>query len=509
MKRIWSKFLLCAFSAVFFWACGSDPSSPETVIPAFGNIEFANVKCELDSAEKTVRVLSDGKIPDSLVVKSVETAPWARLFLTLDSDPISPEIGEELLPQTVVSLSDARSFSFAVLDSASRILAVWNVLVDVPASSAHEKSSSSSAKALSSSVEASSSSVPGSSSEKSSSSAKEVSSSSEKISSSSEESSSSLYSVLELSVEGGTVTVLDKKVYVELPYGSDLSLVKLLPLDSAFDLRRPVEMEFLDSTGAALVYRVVAGVQLPGSDMNARNDFWATTSDAMETEGNAKVVGTSYKFSASKNLTFDDSSAFISTQNVTCAWTVIPGGWKAASGFYFLGTYSGANARDIYDRAYESGTPSTDPSDISLDMTFGKPFTGRPEAFELEYAYTHEPNKSSDYPQKSLAYVILLSADGKVVATGMLSDSATVESVTKIVNLSYGADPDGLLTGGYAGTSGLSLGTGEEDVAEIRVLFASSAYAHVVSGGTLATASSNYRGGENSTFELKNFRLIY
>lgn len=502
MKRVWSKFLLCAFSAVFFWACGSDPSSPEIVIPAFGNIEFANVKCELDSAEKAVRVLSDGKIPDSLVVKSVETAPWARLFLTLDSDPISPEIGEELLPQTVVPLSDARSFSFAVLDSASRILAVWNVLIEVPASSSHEKSSSSSAKALSSSEEASSSSAPGSSSEKSSSSAKEVSSSSE-------ETSSSPYSVLELSVEGGTVSVLDKKVYVELPYGSDLSLVRLLPLDSAFDLRRPVEMEFLDSTGAVLVYRVVAGVQLPGSDMNARNDFWATTSDAMETEGSATVVGTSYKFSASKNLTFDDSSAFISTQKVTCAWTVIPGGWKAASGFYFLGTYSGANARDIYDRAYESGTPSTDPSDISLDMTFGKPFTGRPEAFELEYVYTHEPNKSSDYPQKSLAYVILLSADGKVVATGMLSDSATVESVTKIVKLSYGADPDGLLTGGYAGVSGLSLGTGEEDVAKIRVLFASSAYAHVVSGGTLATASSNYRGGENSTFVLKNFRLIY
>ena len=483
MKRIWSKFLLCAFSAVFFWACGSDPSSPETVIPAFGNIEFANVKCELDSAEKTVRVLSDGKIPDSLVVKSMETAPWARLFLTLDSDPISPEIGEELLPQTVVPLSDARSFSFAVLDSASRILAVWNVLVDVPASSSHEKSSSSSAKALSSS--------------------------SKEISSSSEESSSSPYSVLELSVDGGTVTVLDKKVYVELPYGSDLSLVRLLPLDSAVDLRRPVEMEFLDSTGTALVYRVVAGVQLPGSDMNARNDFWATTSDAMETEGSATVVGTSYKFSASKNLAFDSSSAFISTKKVTCAWTVIPGGWKAASGLYFLGTYSGSNARDIYDRTYESGTPSTDPSDISLDMTFGKPFTGRPEAFELEYAYTHEPNKSSDYPQKSLAYVILLSADGKVVATGMLSDSATVESATKIVKLSYGADPDGLLTGGYAGASGLSLGTGEEDVAEIRVLFASSAYAHVVSGGTIATASSNYRGGENSTFALKNFRLIY
>lgn len=473
MRKKPIEIFLGLFAAICLAACGDEALSPEVAIFALENIEFANVKSEIDSAEKTIRIFSNGKALDSLVVKSVEAAPWARLFLALDSDPISPEIGEELLPQTVVSLQGASSFSFVILDSSARIVSVWTVTIEDHASSSEREKSSSSAKESSSS------------------------------------SGISGISVLALSADGGTVTVSNEKVYVELPYGSDLSRVRLTPIDSALDLRRTVPMEFLDSTGTLAVYRVVAGVQLPGSDFDTRSDFWATTSDAMAAEGSATVLGTPYRFTASENLTFNGSSVSISTATVTCSWTLIRGGWKMASGFYYLGSYSGKNARDVYDRAYESGTPSTDTSDISLDMTFGKPFAGRPEAFELKYAYTHVANENSDYPQRSLAYVLLLSADGKVVATGALFDSATVESATRIARLSYGADPDGLLTGGYAGASGLSLGTGGEDVAEIRVLFASSAYAHVVAGGTATTASGNYRGGEKATLALQNFRLIY
>ncbi len=497
MRRIRIVGLFGFLAAIFLGACGDEASQPEVAIFALEGIEFADVKCELDSAERTVRILSNGKRLDSLVVKSVEAAPWARLFLTLDSDPISPEIGEELLPQTVVPLKGASSFSFAVLDSSMRIVAVWTVSVEVvSASSAHERSSSSEAK-VSSSSEKSSSSAAGDLS-----SAKESSSS---AASSSSSFGASGISVSELSAPKGTVTISEKNVYVELPYGSDLSAVRLLPLDSAQDLRRSVQMEFLDSTGTLAAYRVVAGVQLPGSDLSARSYFWATTSDAMATEGSANA----YKFTASENLTSDGSSVSISTATVSCALGIITGGWKMASGFYFLGSYAGMDARNVYDRAYESGTPSTDASDISLDMAFGKPFFGRPEAFELEYAYTHVSSKNANYPQRSLAYVLLLDADGKVVATGMLSDSVSVERTTGTIALSYGADPNGLLTGGYAGASGLSLGTGDEDVAEIRVLFASSAYAHVVAGGTAVTASGNYRGGENSTLALYGFRLIY
>lgn len=297
MRKKPIEILLGLFAAICLAACGDEALSPEVAIFALENIEFANVKSEIDSAEKTIRIFSNGKALDSLVVKSVEAAPWARLFLALDSDPISPEIGEELLPQTVVSLQGALSFSFVILDSSARIVSVWTVTIeDLASSSEREKSSSSS---------------------------KEVSSSSGKSSSSAKESSSSSgisgISVLALSADGGTVTVSNEKVYVELPYGSDLSRVRLTPIDSALDLRRTVPMEFLDSTGTLAVYRVVAGVQLPGSDFDTRSDFWATTSDAMAAEGSATVLGTPYKFTASENLTSDGSSVSISTATVTCS----------------------------------------------------------------------------------------------------------------------------------------------------------------------------------------------
>ena len=79
---------------------------------------------------------------------------------------------------------------------------------------------------------------------------------------------------------------------------------------------------------------------------------------------------------------------------------------------------------------------------------------------------------------------------------------------TRRVELSYGKDPFGLLDGGYAVAEGLTLGTGDEDVTAIHVMFASSAYAHVVSGGT-AGNSGKYRGGENSALVLDLFKLIY
>ena len=373
----------------------------------------------------------------------------------------------------------------------NRIVAVWRVLWEFPKSSAGAESSSG--------VESSSSQGLA-----------ESSSSAEVVENSS---SSAAYPKLsELSAENGSVSVSGKKIYVEMPYPSDLSRVKLFPMDSLLDLRREVEMKFLDSTGNEIAYKVIAGSQLPGSDFNARDTaVWATTSDAMGKKGSASVLGTPYTFKSSENLTENGSSLTISTKEVVCAWgpIAIDGGWKMASGFYFAGSYSGKDARDIYDRAYSGGTPSIDTSDISLDMTFGKPFTGRPSAFELSYAYSHVANRNGSFPQKSLAYVVLLSADNKAVAVGMLSDSASVEQTTKIVALSYGEDPDGLLTGGYAGLSDVSLGTGEEDVASIRVLFASSAYAYVVAGETALENAKNYRGGENSSLTLENFRLIY
>lgn len=490
MKKGICLFLF--FCATLFVACVDDAAEPEPVRPAFLKIVFSGFHEEsVDSSRRIIRIAPDRAWMDSLVVEKAETVGGARLFLTEDADLISPELGAELLAGTIISIRDTANFSFVVLDSLNRIVAVWRVLWEFPKSSSGAESSSSG-------------------SEPSSSQGFLESSSSAEIMENS--SSSVAYPQLsELSADGGTVSVSGERIYVELPYPSDLSRVSLFPMDSVLDLRREVEMTFLDSAGNKFTYKVIAGSQIPGSDFNAREDaFWATTSDAMGKKGSAKVLGTPYTFTSSENLAENGSSLTLSTKEVVCAWgpIAIDGGWKTASGFYFAGSYSGKDARDIYDRNYSSGTPSTDASDISLDMTFGKPFTGRPVAFELSYAYSHVANKNKDFPQKSLAYVVLLSADNKAVAVGMLSDSASVEQATKTVPLSYGADPDGLLTGGYAGLSDVSLGTGEEDVESIRVLFASSAYAHVVAGG-LAGNAEKYRGGENSSLTLENFRLVY
>lgn len=503
MKKGICLFLF--FCATLFVACVDDAAEPEPVRPAFLKIVFSGFHEEsVDSSRRIIRIAPDRAWMDSLVVEKAETVGGARLFLTEDADLISPELGAELLAGTNISIRDTANFSFVVLDSLNRIVAVWRVLWEFPKSSSGAESSSSGAESSSSGAESSSS-----GSEPSSSQGFLESSSSAEIMENS--SSSVAYPQLsELSADGGTVSVSGERIYVELPYPSDLSRVRLFPMDSVLDLRREVEKTFLDSAGNKFTYKVIAGSQIPGSDFNAREDaFWATTSDAMGKKGSAKVLGT-YTFTSSENLAENGSSLTLSTKEVVCAWgpIAIDGGWKTASGFYFAGSYSGKDARDIYDRNYSSGTPSTDASDISLDMTFGKPFTGRPVAFELSYAYSHVANKNKDFPQKSLAYVVLLSADNKAVAVGMLSDSASVEQATKTVPLSYGADPDGLLTGGYAGLSDVSLGTGEEDVESIRVLFASSAYAHVVAGG-LAGNAEKYRGGENSSLTLENFRLVY
>ena len=404
------------------------------------------------------------------------------------------------------------------LDSYNRIAGVWLVvwkLPETPKSSNSKADSSSDAMPSSSeSADSAGSSETGSSSDSSSgesgsgdsseSAGGESSSSEENDSSSSEATQPQAVKLADLSVDGGTVTVEGSKVYVEMPYGSDLSSIQLIPLDTTNNLIRPVEMEFEDADGNVGTYSVVAGVQLPGSDFSARNDFWATTSDAMATKKSSAAI----TVSSSANLEFNGGMATITTREVEGSFLFIDGSWKMAGGFYFSGEYTGQTALDIYEQGSDGGTPSTGDSYIAKDMTFGKPFTARPTAFEIKYSYNHVANSSANYPQKSLVYVMLVGENGKVVATGALSDGASTDMATRTVQLSYGADAFGLLSGGYAIAEGLTLGTGDEDVISIHVMFASSAYAHVVAGGT-AGNSGKYRGGENSSLTLDDFKLIY
>ena len=552
-KKLVVAGALCAF-AFCLCSCDDGPSVPVVPPNAYDFLEDMD-EAEIDVESHSI-VLPEGV--DSFTVDNVAALGGSSCYLALDDDPVDPEIDWDSEVSTGTTLGvDEDGLNLVILDGDKRVVAVWHVSRAKKKSSSSTKKSSSSAKAASSSseseesssskkepassaAESSSSQEESSSSEEavssseepaessssveepSSSSVEESSSSDEPLSSSVEESSSSetpassanvAVKLSELSVAKGTVSVKDSFVYVELPYGTNLTRVELLPLDTVNDLRRPVEMEFADDEGNVATYSVVAGVQLPGSDFSARDDFWATTSDAMATEGKATVLLiTNYRVSSEANLQESGSSISVLTKEVTCAWgvssAVIPGSWKMAGGFYFSGEYAGTTAFNIYDQGYSDGTPTVDESYIANDMTFGKPFTARPTAFTVKYSYIHKANTSTQYPQKSLVYVMLVGKNGKVVATGAFSDDESVEMNTRTVKLSYGKDPFGLLDGGYAVAEGLTLGKGDEDVTSIHVMFASSAYAHVVSGGT-AGNSGKYRGGENSALVLDEFKLEY
>lgn len=531
----WNMAAFFACAACLWVGCSESsekPLFPEDEISEEMELKLSGWKVDsLDTDAKVVYVKPAKGWLDSLVIDSLALPGSSALYLAADDDLVDPALGEKLVPGMVISTKDTNQFSIVALDSYNRIAGVWLVVWELPetpkssdskvASSGDAKSSSSETadSAGSSETDSSSDSSAGTSSGSSSDSPSgesgtsggssesaggESSSSEENDSSSSEAAQPQAVKLADLSVDGGTVTVEGTKVYVEMPYGSDLSSIQLIPLDTMNNLIRPVEMEFENADGNVGTYSVVAGVQLPGSDFSARDDFWATTSDAMAEEKTAALITISSK----SNLEFDGGAVTVTTREVGGAFTIIPGSWKMAGGFYFAGSYSGTTALDIYQQGYTSGTPSTDESYIAKDMTFGKTFTARPTAFTVKYSYTHEANSSSSYPQKSLVYVMLVGENGKVVATGAFSDNASTDMAERKVQLSYGADPFGLLSGGYAIAEGLTLGTGDEDVTTIHVMFASSAYAHVVAGGT-AGNSGKYRGGENSSLTLDDFKLIY
>ncbi|MBR4916358.1 MAG: PCMD domain-containing protein [Fibrobacter sp.] len=466
--RVMQAGAACAF-ALWLSSCSETPETP-VAVPDLSEL-FADVDdAEIDVESHSI-VLPAGT--DSFTVDNIAALGGKKCYLALDDDPVDPEIDWDNPVSTGTTLAiGEEGVRIVVLDDANRVVAVWEVRLPeemssssnvTPQSSSSETSVSSSAKSSSSEEIASSSSE-----QKSSSSVKEESSSSEVPLSSSEVSSSS----------------------------EEFASSSSTPRNDNTDESSSSEEAPSSSS--------VVEVQLPGSDFSARNDFWATTSDAMATKKTSAAI----TVSSEANLAFDGGMATLTTREVEGKFTIIPGGWKMAGGFYFSGTYAGENALDIYEQGYTSGTPSTDCSDITKDMTFGKPFTARPTAFTVKYSYHHEDGKSSDYPQKSLVYVMLVGKDGKVVATGAFSDESSVEMNTRTVNLSYGKDPFGLLSGEYPVADGLTLGKGDEDVTAIHVMFASSAYSHIVCGGT-AGNSGKYRGGENSALVLDDFKLVY
>ena len=314
-----------------------------------------------------------------------------------------------------------------------------------------------------------------------------------------------------VATEDSSIIVTGNKIYVEVPYGTDLASITVLPMDTVANLIRPVEMQFVDNTGELQTYTVVAGTQLPGMEFDSRkDDFWATVSDALETSASV----TDINVSSSKNLDMSDSRMTLTSVLLEGreALTGIKGSEKLVGGFYYTGVYNGTSALDIYDVDNSGSTPSTGNSDISKDMKFGRPFVGRPTSFSMDYSYSHVGSSNSNYPQKSLVYVILLSADSSIVAAGVRTDASSVNNASVTVPLVYGSD-EGLLSSGYLLCPGLKAANGDKEVAFIHVVVASSAYAHVVAGGTtlnlINPPSKKFRGGEGAQLILDSFRLNY
>lgn len=536
-----SLLVVMAF-AMLMVACGSESSSaPLQKLPELSKGEISldgfTVK-SIDNDARQIVVTPSKASQDTIKLNCISTileaAGGSFAYLATTTDKNDPDIvnwDAELKDGSKVFMGDSHAIAIVVLDEKNRVIDVWEIVEpqkdEVSSSSeksddlAHsseskmntptsaEDESSSSEQALSSSEKAmSTETVEGMSSSGLESSSSMESSTSE-VSSSSEEAPLGVrLSDFGVTTAGSTVTVTGTKVYVEVPYGTDLTELTVLPMDTVANLLQSVEMDFVDASGTLQTYSVVAGMQLPGSDFNARVDsIWATTSDAMETDGSATVIGTPYSFTSTANLQIGGGSVIVSSEIVQCAWgwIPIPGGWKLAGGFYYTGSYGATDARHIYDQAYESGTPSTGASDISLDMTFGKRFAARPASFHVKYDYVHKKNENDT--QMGLIYVVLLAADNKtIVASGAVK--MTADEIKEIdVDLTYGSDSD-LISSEYVGTGDLSSVDETAKVAYIRVMFASSARAHIVDGGA-AGSEDEYRGGEGSTLTIKQFRLNY
>lgn len=389
---------------------------------------------------------------------------------------------------------------------------------DIAESSSSEKTASSSSVELESSSseevdESSSSEEPV---ESSSSDIAESSSSAEEESSSSEEEPGVL-KASELSIPDGSIFVEGERIYVEMPYGTDLTKLKFNQLDSTVDLTRTIKMDFADDLGEMTSFSVKAGVQLPGSDFSKREkSFWGTTADVMSQTDFVKHNINDYRFTAKReNLKENGSSISISSELVVAAANTyvmgyIDGGWKLVSGAYFAGTFLGTRLHQLYDLDYadESGAPDVDEEvDVTQLMSLGQPFNARPESFEVVYSYVHENGENKDVPQEALIYVLLVSADNKIVASGLITEGTSVDNKKAVVALNYGSD-SGILDSEYGFYPNMQVGDGSEDVATIHVMFASSAYGFITAGG-LKGNDAKYRGGEGSTLTIDNFKLIY
>lgn len=485
--------VLGAVACALFLACSDSSTGGAAAEPELEYLAFVDWEIVFtDDSARKVWLLPETENEDLVVVDSALISEGGSLYLAADNDLIDPQLGAKFVSGLEVELGSDSAFSIVVLNERSEVSAVWRVkhISDSELDSLIAAGSVSSSSATSSSSESSSSSS-------------EASSSSSVVA---ESSSSSPYCKLsDLSVENGEISVDSPKVYIELPFGSDLESLVVSPLDTANDFRYGVKLLFENDEGAVAEYTVIAGYQLPAF---TDTSFWASMSGALANDEARSTLS----ISSTANAEVSDTSVTLTTVEITATWLGITGCTKTAGGVLFSGSFGAGTAADLYDS--DGGTTCDASHDVFAEFASfpSGNFRARPSAFSFTYSYTHVSD--DDGYQGSLVYVLLLSEGGEVVATGVLTNSASVSGAEVTVELNYGADPDGILDAvdevNYPVAANLTLGSGEEEVSAIHVLFASSALGNNVSWTyySLGSAGTNY-AASGSTLTVSNFKLVY
>lgn len=505
------QVLALGLAAIFVAACNEDlvPSQPVADVPQLNRDLGGFVLDSINLEKQTIYVSPSSKGGDSLkfndgFATGMQTADGSVIYLATTGDLKDPEIVDwdvAVKDGSFTIMKDA-SIKIVVLDEKKQPVAVWEIVNTAAtagsSSSKDEASSAGSSATDSTAVAGSSSSAATDSTTSAGSSAAENSSADSATSSSgSKDESSSSEEVVVSSSSEEVESSSSEEVAEE---SSSSEEIESSDSEESSSSEESGDIESSDSEND--------GPQLPGSDFSSWDrSFWGSTSDAMATKGSGYWTIFNISMVSQANAVFESSRMTLTTRSVEGKWG-IGGGWKMAGGFYFAGSYSGSDAASIYMASNSDACADGCPADFSQYMDFGRPFTGRPVSFDVTYAYKHVDNTNNTYPQSSLIYVALVSADNKIVAAGKISDASSVDMNTKTVILEYGSDA-GLIESGAIGVAGLSKGTGDEEVVSIRVMFASSALAYVADGGTSSQMKKNFRGGEGSQLIIDEFKLNY
>ena len=109
------------------------PLFPEDKISEEMELKLSGWKVDsLDKEKLIIRVSPTKGWLDSLVIDTLSLPGCSALYLAADNDLKDPDLGEKLVPGTVVSTADTNQVSIVALDSYNRVVGVWLVVWDLP-----------------------------------------------------------------------------------------------------------------------------------------------------------------------------------------------------------------------------------------------------------------------------------------------------------------------------------------------------------------------------------------